>query len=367
MSDFLDYYKNAEQKRAITEEEKLELHKKHKLISARRHQLEEADTFYTGDDDDITINEGKRIYKRPVRMPVRTAPAPAPLPRPNPAPRPVPAPAPAPRPAPAPKPAPAPAPAPVIPDDFETPAAPVRDPFDEVIPSGIPAPKKRRIRTIDESTNSALKEAYSMMDEMQHKIETMFYRYGMAGLEKINECMEEVFENIVNPKPVEPEIKYIEKPVVVQKPKKKIVKKTTITETTTSEPKVKTKKPAEMTPEKVQQAFEDINNSFDVAQIGTSLSEANNSLNKSESIAAKTMKKVQAQAMMLEQAMNKKNESSTQEAEENYVQPEEIDIVDDDVVDDPIAEAKNYDDVEITDDGHTANISDLPSTASDEK
>lgn len=342
MSDFLDYYKNAEQKRAITEEEKLELHKKHKLISARRHQLEEADTFYTGDDDDITINEGKRIYKRPVRMPVRTAPAPAPLPRPNPAPRPVPAPAPAPRPAPAPKPAPVPAPAPVIPDDFETPVAPVRDPFDEVIPSGIPAPKKRRIRTIEESTNSALKEAYSMMDEMQHKIETMFYRYGMAGLEKINECMEEVFENIVNPKPVEPEIKYIEKPVVVQKP-------------------------AEMTPEKVQQAFEDINNSFDVAQIGTSLSEANNSLNKSESIAAKTMKKVQAQAMMLEQAMNKKNESSTQEAEENYVQPEEIDIVDDDVVDDPIAEAKNYDDVEITDDGHTANISDLPSTASDEK
>ena len=47
-----------------------------------------------------------------------------------------------------------------------------------------------------------------------------------------------------------------------------------------------------------------INNSFDVSQIGTSLTKSNNSLNESESIAAKTMKKVQANAMMLEKSMN---------------------------------------------------------------
>ena len=218
---------------------------------------------------------------------------------------------------------------------------------------------------MEESTNPALKEAYSMMDEMQKKIETMFYRYGMAGLEKINECMEEVFEDIVNPRPAEPEIKYIEKPVS-SRPKKKIVKKTTST-VTESAPEVKVKKAAPMTAEKVQQAFEDINNSFDVSQIGTSLTKSNNSLNESESIAAKTMKKVQAQAMMLEKSMNKKQEEAAEAVEENYVQPEEFDVVDDDVIDDPIADAKNYDDVDTSFDEHTANTSDINTTPSDEE
>ena len=193
----------------------------------------------------------------------------------------------------------------------------------------------------------------------------MFYRYGMAGLEKINECMEEVFEDIVNPRPVEPEIKYIEKPVP-SRPKKKIVKKTTST-VTESAPEVKVKKAAPMTAEKVQQAFEDINNSFDVSQIGTSLTKSNNSLNESESIAAKTMKKVQAQAMMLEKSMNKKQEETAEAVEENYVQPEEFDVVDDDVIDDPIADAKNYDDVDTSFDEHTANTSDINTTPSDEE
>ena len=265
MSDFLDYFNKAEQEKAMSEEERFALHKKHKLIAARRHQLEENDDFYK-DDEDISINEGKRIYKKPVRMPA-----------PRPAPRPLP-----PEPAPMPKPVPRPAPKPIPqePDDFDLPPAkaPVRDPFDSVPATAptIPAPKKRRIQTMEESTNPALKEAYSMMDEMQKKIETMFYRYGMAGLEKINECMEEVFEDIVNPRPVEPEIKYIEKPVP-SRPKKKIVKKTTPT-VTESAPEVKVKKAAPMTAEKVQQAFEDINNSFDVSQIGTSLTKSNNSL-----------------------------------------------------------------------------------------
>ena len=355
MSDFLDYINEADQSKAMSEEERFALHKKHKLIAARRHQLEENDDFYKDDEDDISINEGKRIYKKPVRMPT-----------PRPTPRPLP-----PEPAPMPKPVPRPVPKPIPqePDDFDLPPvkAPVRDPFDSVPTTTptIPAPKKRRIQTMEESTNPALKEAYSMMDEMQKKIETMFYRYGMAGLEKINECMEEVFEDIVNPRPVEPEIKYIEKPVP-SRPKKKIVKKTTST-VTESAPEVKVKKAAPMTAEKVQQAFEDINNSFNVSQIGTSLTKSNNSLNESESIAAKTMKKVQAQAMMLEKSMNKKQEEAAEAVEENYVQPEEFDVVDDDVIDDPIADAKNYDDVDTSFDEHTANTSDINTTPSDEE
>lgn len=353
MSDFLDYYKKTEQAKAMTEEEQLALHKKHKLIAAQRHKLDEEDDFYKDDDDDdISINEGRRIYKKPVRMP---------QPAPRPAPQPVPRPAPAPRPAPR--------PLPEEPDDFDVPApaprpkAPVRDPFDDVpaAPS-IPAPRKRRIQTIEESSNPALKEAFSMMEEMQKKIETMFYRYGMAGLEKINECMEDVFEDIVNPRPV-PEIKYIEKPAAPARPKKKIVRKpSTVTETTT--PKKTTTAP--MSPEKLQQAFENINNNLDIAQVAAVATKTENT--QTESIGESTMKKVQANAMMLEKSMNKKNEKPTEEVDENYVQPEEFDIVEDDVIDDPVAEAKNYDDVVPTNlDEHTANTTDLNDIPSNEE
>lgn len=352
MSDFLDYYKKTEQAKAMTEEEQLALHKKHKLIAAQRHKLDEEDDFYKDDDDDISINEGRRIYKKPVRMP---------QPAPRPAPQPVPRPAPAPRPVPR--------PLPEEPDDFGAPApaprpkAPVRDPFDDVpaAPS-IPAPRKRRIQTIEESSNPALKEAFSMMEEMQKKIETMFYRYGMAGLEKINECMEDVFEDIVNPRPV-PEIKYIEKPAAPARPKKKIVRKpSTVTETTT--PKKTTTAP--MSPEKLQQAFENINNNLDIAQVAAVATKTENT--QTESIGESTMKKVQANAMMLEKSMNKKNEKPTEEVDENYVQPEEFDIVDDNVIDDPVAEAKNYDDVVPTNlDEHTANTTDLNDIPSNEE
>lgn len=348
MSDFLDYYKKTEQANAMTEEEQLALHKKHKLIAAQRHKIDEEDDFYK-DDDDISINEGRRIYRKPVRTPRPTT-------------RPVPQPAPALRPAIRP----ASSPLPDEPDDYVVPAprpkAPVRDPFDDVptAPS-IPAPRKRKIQTIEESSNPALKEAFSMMEEMQKKIETMFYRYGMAGLEKINECMEDVFEDIVNPKPVQ-EIKYIEKPAAPARPKKKIVRKpSTVTETTSTK---KTTTP--MSPEKLQQAFENINNNLDLEQVAAVASKTENA--QSESIGESTMKKVQATAMMLEKSMNKKNEKPAEEVDENYVQPEEFDIVDDDVIDDPVAEAKNYEDVVPTNlDEHTANTTDLNDISSNEE
>lgn len=338
MSDFLDYYKKTEQAKAMTEEEQLALHKKHKLIAAQRHKLDEEDDFYK--DDDISINEGHRIYRKPVRMP-QPAPRPAPKPAPQPAPRP------------------APRPLPEEPDDYVVPTpkpkAPVRDPFDD-------APRKRKIQTIEESSNSALKEAFSMIEEMQKKIETMFYRYGMAGLEKINECMEDVFEDIVNPKPVQ-EIKYIEKPAAPVRPKKKIVKKSsTVTEITTT----KKTTTAPMSPEKLQQAFENINNNLDIAQVAAVASKIENT--QTESIGESTMKKVQANAMMLEKSMNKKNEKPAEEVDENYVQPEEFDIVEDNVIDDPVAEAKNYDDVVTTNlDEHTANTTDLNDNPSNEE
>ena len=343
MSDFLDYYKKTEQAKAMTEEEQLALHKKHKLIAAQRHKLDEEDEFYK--DDDISINEGHRIYRKPVRMP---------QPTPRPAPRPAPQPAPASRPAPNPTPRPLPEES----DDYVVPTpkskAPVRDPFDDV-------PRRRKIQTIEESSNPALKEAFSMIEEMQKKIETMFYRYGLAGLEKINECMEDVFEDIVNPKPVQ-EIKYIEMPAAPVRPKKKIVKKSsTVTETTTTK-----KTTAPMSPEKLQQAFENINNNLDIAQVAAVASKTENT--QTESIGESTMKKVQANAMMLEKSMNKKNEKPAEEVDENYVQPEEFDIVDDDVIDDPVAEAKNYDDVVPTNlDEHTANTTDLNDIPSNEK
>ena len=348
MSDFLDYYKKTEQANAMTEEEQLALHKKHKLIAAQRHKIDEEDDFYK-DDDDISINEGRRIYRKPVRAPRPTT---RPVPQPAPASRPVTRPA-----------------SIQLPDESDDyvvptprPKTPTRDPFDDVpaAPS-IPAPRKRKIQTIEETSNPALKEAFSMMEEMQKKIETMFYRYGMAGLEKINECMEDVFEDIVNPKPVQ-EIKYIEKPTAPARPKKKIVRKpSTVTETTSTK---KTTTP--MSPEKLQQAFENINNNLDLEQIAAVASKTENT--QSESIGESTMKKVQANAMMLEKSMNKKNEKPAKEVDENYVQPEEFDIVDDDVIDDPVAEAKNYEDVVPTNlDEHTTNTTDLNDIPSNEE
>lgn len=349
MSDFLDYYKKTEQANAMTEEEQLALHKKHKLIAAQRHKIDEEDDFYK-DDDDISINEGRRIYRKPVRAPRPTT---RPVPQPVPASRPVTRPASIP-----------------LPDESDDyvvstprPKTPTRDPFDDVpvAPPSIPVPRKRKIQTIEETSNPALKEAFSMMEEMQKKIETMFYRYGMAGLEKINECMEDVFEDIVNPKPVQ-EIKYIEKPAAPTRPKKKIVRKpSTVTETTSTK-----KTTAPMSPEKLQQAFENINNNLDLEQVAAVASKTENT--QSESIGESTMKKVQANAMMLEKTMNKKNEKPAEEVDENYVQPEEFDIVDDNVIDDPVAEAKNYEDVVPTNlDEHTANTTDLNDIPSNEE
>ena len=45
MSDFLDFYKREEQKRSMTEEQQLELHKKQKALQAKRFEADD-DDFY---------------------------------------------------------------------------------------------------------------------------------------------------------------------------------------------------------------------------------------------------------------------------------------------------------------------------------
>ena len=77
---------------------------------------------------------------------------------------------------------------------------------------------------------------------------------------------------------------------------------------------------------------------------------------------------VQSKLLKKIEDMNKKNEKPAEEVDENYVQPEEFDIVDDDVIDDPVAEAKNYEDVVPTNlDEHTANTTDLNDIPSNEE
>lgn len=210
MSDFLDFYKREEQKRSMTEEQQLELHKKQKALQAKRFELDD-DDFYNetideseeteeefeneyDDEYDTRINEGTRIPYRPNRPKTVPQRRPAPIPEPEPEPAPAPMPRPRPRPRPIPQPAP-------IPEE---------EPEEELyVP---PVNKRREPRITESSNNPALSRAYVMMNEMQKKIETAFYRYGMSGLEKINKHLDQIFEAIVHPKPKEV-IKYVEKPV----------------------------------------------------------------------------------------------------------------------------------------------------------
>lgn len=65
-----------------------------------------------------------------------------------------------------------------------------------------------------------LTEAYSLIEDMKVKMEDIFYRYGMIGLERLDEALEDVIDEIMNPEPV-----VIERPVPAPQPEKPVVKK----------------------------------------------------------------------------------------------------------------------------------------------
>ena len=65
-----------------------------------------------------------------------------------------------------------------------------------------------------------LTEAYSLIEDMKVKMEDIFYRYGMIGLERLDEALEDVIDEIMKPEPV-----VIERPVPAPQPEKPVVKK----------------------------------------------------------------------------------------------------------------------------------------------
>ena len=68
----------------------------------------------------------------------------------------------------------------------------------------------------------AIPSSYELLidSDMKVKMENIFYRYGMIGLERLDEALEDVIDEIMNPEPV-----VIERPVPAPQPEKPVVKK----------------------------------------------------------------------------------------------------------------------------------------------
>ncbi len=216
--------------------------------------------------------------------------------------------------------------------------------------------------------NPVLNEAYQMMNAMHKKIENIFYRYGMSGLEKINESMEEVFENIVNPQYVEPEPRIVERVVEVPveqpapRPKRKIVKKKPTQKRIVRE----AVEPSEVTPvatpketdeeimRKASAKFEQLGNAMDDESIGDCLIEQDESRRSVPSKVQEQLKNIEARAAMLQKSMEQKKEETQTKIEEEFEQSQELEVVDiegDDnlLIDDPIADAELYEEDAETD------------------
>ena len=341
MSDFLDYYKREEQKRSMTEEEQLELHKKQKQIRAARHRLDD-DEFYNesvtdddfdigdiedSDDDTPTIHEGFRPQYNPNRRPVRPIPT-SPIPQ-----EPIPQPVPITRPNPRQKPMPE-------PEELE-------DNF--FVPSQVHTRKKKIDIHENFNDNPAMVKAYTMMNEMQEKIESAFYRYGMSGLEKINKHLEKIFEAIINPKPKEV-VKYVEKQVIkpvatAARPIQRqpiSVQENVEYETTNSVDNDNAAQLAVNVDEdldnvQLNERFIKMNESFNAEDLGDALLMQKNEQNKKENT---RMQQIEARAKLMQESMDRKKQKQAEAIEEQsqkeYVQPEEFEIVDDPVVEPPV-------------------------------
>jgi hypothetical protein len=349
MSDFLDFYKREEQKRSMTEEQQLELHKKQKALQAKRFEMDD-DDFYNetideseetedefnneyDDEYDTRINEGTRIPYRPNR------PKTVPQRRPAPIPEPEPAPAPMPRPRPRPRPIPQPAPIPEEPEE------------ELYVP---PVNKHREPRITESSNNPALSRAYVMMNEMQKKIETAFYRYGMSGLEKINKHLDQIFEAIVHPKPKEI-IKYVEKPVerIVEKPVYNPVPPTNESYETADNGELENNNEQVLEPESIEMPNDEPTASLNQQFIkmnemadSSLLSDALLCQNEKQSKTANTkLAQIEANAQLLREKMDAATSQKVKQLEPHAEQlvendsitpSEDLEIVDDPVVDAPV-------------------------------
>ena len=353
MSDFLDFYKREEQRRSMTEEQQLELHKKQKALQAKRFETDEDDDFYNetvpesdemseefeddfNDEYDNRINEGARIPYRPNHA------RPVPPRRPEPIPEPEPEPAPMPTPRPRPRPRPIPQPAPI----------PEEEPEEELyIP---PVNKHRETRITESASNPALDKAYVMMNEMQKKIETAFYRYGMSGLEKINKHLDKIFEAIVNPKPKEI-VKYVEKPVerIVEKPVYNPVPPANETYEPTVNEELNNNNEQALEPESIESSDDDeaaalkqkfikMNEMADSSLLSNALLYQNE---KQAKTANTKLAQIEANAQLLREKMDaatsqkvKQLEPQTEQLVENdsITPSEDLEVVDDPVVDAPV-------------------------------
>ena len=346
MSDFLDYYKKEEQMRSMSEEERLAMHKKQKQIKAARHQYDDDDFYnesveeqdddldvgeYEEYDEDGRINEGFRPAYNPNRMPTRPAqprrpvqPPPAPQPMPQPPQRPQPRTVPVPE-----------------PEELEE--------FDDIMPTPVRSTRKKRINVNENfNDNPAMVKAYTMMNEMQEKIESAFYRYGMSGLEKINKHLEKIFEAIINPRPKEV-VKYVEKEVIKPMPRPISRPVPQIQETIVPEQE----EPAENMSvfdninetddnTELNEQFIKMNESFNAEDLGGALLMQKNKQNQTENT---RMKQIEARAKLMQESMDKKIQKQAEAIEEQeikeYVQPEEFEIVDDPVVEPPVQIVKD--------------------------
>lgn len=312
---FLEYYHREDQKRAVSEEEQLALHKKQKVIESKRHQLEEEDDFY---NEDVDLNEARRV-----NVPTRPLPPKRPIAPP------------------APKPAVRPAPAPVA------------------------VPTKVRSRA-----SSQMDEAFEMIDKLTDKITSMFFKYGFAGLEKISRHLNEDIEDIINPKPVyrdEPNESYSideermerleeenarlrrlleksleQRQVIREEPVRKVqkIEETTIDEEHDDVPTEELDEgfddtydmPDETDNKKLNEKFISMNENMDINALGASLSQQAVMQKRKEMSENNTLAQVTARAQMLQKSMDKqiddKIASQEQQIDESFEQSEELEIVD---------------------------------------
>lgn len=120
----------------------------------------------------------------------------------------------------------------VVANDYELPPSkprprPQRDLYEDEEVRRIPPKPQQPVQPPKPKMPRQLTEAYSLIEDMKVKIEDIFYRYGMIGLERLDEALEDVIDEIMNPEPVvieKPVPQVIEKPVVKRK-KRRIVRK----------------------------------------------------------------------------------------------------------------------------------------------